>query len=596
MQELARNGYTNQEIKDALHGKRGNREIRFRYLLLDKDDNEIKELSTVENGEVSMGQFDTIKRTAKFKIKDDNSINYLTDRIQPIVELKVPEVKRKHDNYGLYFDGTDDYVNIENPNQLANANFTIEIDFTITSWKNSYQSLFSIRKGPGWNDLSMVILRNGGGKNLLLSISNGSQATTTNCATPILELNKKYRITGTFDGQMLRLYLDGLMVDEYLTNIVPSLTTNTLASIGHAGSTYYWNGNIFDVSLYNKALTSEQIQENKNKRLTGDESGLVGLWRLNEGIGTTTKDSTKNGNNGTINGATWQKNGIEIEKIPASWIEFPLGIFLLKSPTEKEENGKIWRDVEAYDGILVLKDDKFTSRYTITAGTNYKTAMIDILATAGITKHNINDTDKTVPVAIEFEIGTEKIEAINQLATAINYIQMVVDPYGYYTSYPYQSPGTRAIEYEYKDDHLSVIYNGMERELDTWDIPNQWVAVLSDPEREPMMATYENNNPESPTSTINLGRNIVRLLEPESVADQNALDGYVQRVAFESSQIYGRISFESAIMPMHDYADVLGITYEPLGLVNEKYSETGWTIPLVTGGKMRHDLRRVVNI
>lgn len=370
MQELARNGYTNQEIKDALHGKRGNRDIRFRYLLLDKDDNEIKELSTVESGEVSMGQFDTIKRTARFRIKNDESINYLTDRIQPIVEVKV---------------------------------------------------------------------------------------------------------------------LGG-------------------------------------------------------------------------------------------------------------WAEFPLGIFLLKSPTEKEDMGKIWRDVEAYDGILVLKDDKFISRYTITAGTNYKTAMIDILATAGITKYNINDTDKTVPVTIEFEIGTEKIQAINQLATAINYNQMVVDPYGYYTCYPYQSPSTRANEYEYKDDHLSVIYNGMERELDTWDIPNQWVAVLSDPEREPMMATYENSNPESPTSTINLGRNIVRLLEPESVADQNALDGYVQRVAFESSQVYGRISFESAIMPMHDYADVIGITYGPLGLVNEKYSETGWTIPLVVGGKMKHDLRKVVNI
>ncbi len=38
---------------------------------------------------------------------------------------------------------------------------------------------------------------------------------------------------------------------------------------------------------------------------TGNEAGLVGYWNFNEGSGSTVTDLSGNGNNGTINGATW---------------------------------------------------------------------------------------------------------------------------------------------------------------------------------------------------------------------------------------------------------------------------------------------------
>ena len=40
-------------------------------------------------------------------------------------------------------------------------------------------------------------------------------------------------------------------------------------------------------------------------QISSRSSGLVGLWHMNENSGTTTKDATQNGNNGTITGATW---------------------------------------------------------------------------------------------------------------------------------------------------------------------------------------------------------------------------------------------------------------------------------------------------
>ena len=41
---------------------------------------------------------------------------------------------------------------------------------------------------------------------------------------------------------------------------------------------------------------------------TGNEAGLVGYWNFNEGSGNTVTDLSGNGNNGTINGATWSTN------------------------------------------------------------------------------------------------------------------------------------------------------------------------------------------------------------------------------------------------------------------------------------------------
>ena len=42
-----------------------------------------------------------------------------------------------------------------------------------------------------------------------------------------------------------------------------------------------------------------------NNGLTGDENGLVGYWNFNEGSGSILTDQSSNGNDGTINGASW---------------------------------------------------------------------------------------------------------------------------------------------------------------------------------------------------------------------------------------------------------------------------------------------------
>ena len=277
------------------------------------------------------------------------------------------------------------------------------------------------------------------------------------------------------------------------------------------------------------------------------------------------------------------------------WVEWSLGIFLLSTPKRREENRQVYRDVEAYDGLQVLVDDKFEARYTVPAGTNYATAITTIIHDAGVAKINLQGTDKTLATAREFEPGTSKLEAINKLLTEINYTALWVDEWGHFTASTYRSPQNREVEYTYRDDALSVITSRTEEEMDLFAIPNRWVAVVSNPEEEPLVASYTNDNPDSKTSTVSRGRVIVDYREMENVADQASLDAFVQRIAFEASQVYTHITFMTAVMPFHSYSDVLQLEYGPLG-ISGKYSETGWTMPLEAGAEMTHQVRRAVNI
>lgn len=289
--------------------------------------------------------------------------------------------------------------------------------------------------------------------------------------------------------------------------------------------------------------------------------------------------------------------GIESRRIAINqntgWVEFPLGVFLLSSPTRKDELASVHRDIEAYDLLLILRDDKFLDRHTILEGTLYYDALTAILASAGITYYNIEQSDKVLPRTLEFEPGTEKLLAINELLSQLNFTPLFVDEDGYFVSRSYTSPADRAADYEYIDDNFSITLVGAEEELDTINIPNVFRVVRTNEEEEPMTSTYINDNPESKLSTVSRGRSIVDHREIDNIADQEALDAYVERVAFEASQVYGRIVFKSALVPIHGYANVLRLRYQNLK-IDGKYLELKWSMKLEVGGEMEHELRQVV--
>ena len=215
-------------------------------------------------------------------------------------------------NYSMNFDGVDDYI------QLGNASFLPNNSFTISTWFNSLGvtsgtddifvsdaswSTYTIRMGPQGN-ISFRIQPNagsGGGVTVIETSGNGINYSDGNW----------HHLTCTWDGNNMAVYINGLLFSQVSTSFNSVGFTNDNATIGSyplispSTNEEFFNGKLDDFQIWNIALSEQDIQQYMNCPPTGNETGLVAYWNFEEGSGTTALDLTSNGNDGTINGATY---------------------------------------------------------------------------------------------------------------------------------------------------------------------------------------------------------------------------------------------------------------------------------------------------
>lgn len=285
-----------------------------------------------------------------------------------------------------------------------------------------------------------------------------------------------------------------------------------------------------------------------------------------------------------------------ILKVGPEIFEWPLGIFI---PTTGSRTVAISDVVslECYDTSIIIKEDSLDSRYLIASGALYINEIQTILNSAGVWKIKIPYTAAAIGMDKEYETGTSKIDIINSLLAEINYTPIWVDENGYFCSVPYIIPTLRPIEYNYKTDKRSVILtDNREEETDLFNTPNKWIATASNPEKVALSARYTNNNPTSKTSTISRGRTITHVQKVNDIADQDTLNSYVERLAYEqSSKVYTTVRFSTPNMPHHTYSDCIWFEDSDMGIAN-KFVETAWDMTLGIGGRMTHTIRRVIDI
>ena len=155
----------------------------------------------------------------------------------------------------LVFNGSNNYVSVPiTPSINITTNITINVWYYNKVWKESdiiesgtngmmiwtYQSINSIRVGRQ---------------------SLGTQLTTSTISTL---LNTWMNITFTYDAVTLKAYFNG----KFDTSIGVNFTfVNILLTIGagiSATGDGYFNGNISNVQIYNRALTANEILQNYN--------------------------------------------------------------------------------------------------------------------------------------------------------------------------------------------------------------------------------------------------------------------------------------------------------------------------------------------
>jgi hypothetical protein len=71
-----------------------------------------------------------------------------------------------------------------------------------------------------------------------------------------------YNGTGASDSQIV--YIDGLSIYNANTGVGALIANSNAVRIGYDDNNWYWGGNIAQTQIYNRALTSQEIQQNYN--------------------------------------------------------------------------------------------------------------------------------------------------------------------------------------------------------------------------------------------------------------------------------------------------------------------------------------------
>jgi hypothetical protein len=168
----------------------------------------------------------------------------------------------------LVFDGVDDFINIPDSSSLTSTSaLTINCWIRATALSGNYSSI--IGKGTSDADEEYCVLILTSPSYLYFDVGGNGPYTrpsfTFNTNTWYNICSVHSRTAGT---SSLSLYVNGVSLSNTVIN--PTLTPNdnsSPVSIGsrfHNSSTGSFNGNISQVSIYNRALTSAEVQQNYN--------------------------------------------------------------------------------------------------------------------------------------------------------------------------------------------------------------------------------------------------------------------------------------------------------------------------------------------
>jgi|GEM_PF-6796410 len=213
---------------------------------------------------------------------------------------------------GLKFDGSNDYVSVSDDESLdITDKITIEL-WVYPEYTGDYQTL--IHKGSSSNILGneefSYNVRRSPTNYIGFSLNIVGSGWNSVGGTQIPDKRWSY-IVCTYNGSVMKVYKNGVLVGskDASGSIVSSDYNLKIGDTGNAGDPF--NGTIDEVRIYNKSLSAEEVKQRYLSTRTRyyDDSLVLALnFNNNSAIGensTYAVDISKQGNDGTIHGATW---------------------------------------------------------------------------------------------------------------------------------------------------------------------------------------------------------------------------------------------------------------------------------------------------
>lgn len=210
----------------------------------------------------------------------------------------------------LRFDGIDDYVEVPDVDIPAS---TFQDGFTLSAWINPksfgengngfiFDKSTSTAAANGFHFRVRDDWRVAGG------VTNGNQYSSNDLLSPNKWAFVAMSATKNGSTSLINFYVNGVLsstANQTGGNLAGIVTTNALRIGNRAAATdRTFDGTIDEPRIWNRALTPTEIQNLYLNNIV-PQDGLVAEYLFDEATGTTAIDSSGNGNDGTITGATY---------------------------------------------------------------------------------------------------------------------------------------------------------------------------------------------------------------------------------------------------------------------------------------------------
>ena len=248
----------------------------------------------------------------------------------------------------------------------------------------------------------------------------------------------------------------------------------------------------------------------------------------------------------------------------------PLGTFLIQTPATNHDGRKRGFSMDAYTPLLELKESPPPLGYSIFKNENimdYAYRLIRENARAPVVK-----TECDTLLQTDFVSNTEDtwLTFISDLVAVAKY-KLSLDELGRILFSVQQETAALQPVWTYNDDNSSILYPEATMNHDLYGIPNV-VEVLYSNGSGYYHSRVVNDDSNSPTSTVNRGREIVkRVIDPEIGGNPNEghVEEYAERLLKELSVIEYTITYTHGYCPVR-VGDCVRLNYSRAGFNNIK--------------------------
>jgi hypothetical protein len=206
----------------------------------------------------------------------------------------------------LKFDGVNDFVNCGARTAFDFATGTVEAWVKPAASANNRVIVANRTVANGTQTRWSLHLNQASGT---VGLYNGSAFTALNIGT--VSAGTWYHLSFVLNASSVSVFVNGALAGSIGAGLNTSSTGNRLligaSDITNSFPAEYWSGDIDEVRIWNRALSANEILRARDCELQGNETGLVGYYKMNQGVAagnnagvTTATDASANAFTGTL--------------------------------------------------------------------------------------------------------------------------------------------------------------------------------------------------------------------------------------------------------------------------------------------------------